>query len=76
MANATKVFINRQINVESPIPENIGGVQYSWYDMEGDITHNFYCDDPQCETKHDGHQWAFFDEQNHWVVSALRHPNI
>ena len=72
MANANKVFINRQINVESPMPENIGGVQYSWYDMEGDITHNFYCDDHRCNANHEGHRWEFEDERNSWVIT-LKH---
>ena len=76
--NARKVFVNRQINIDSPMPENIGDVQMGWYDMDSDTTHNenfpFYCDDPQFETKHDGHEWRFFDEHHHWVVSALRHP--
>jgi len=75
MTNARKVFANSQIAVDSPIPENVGEVQMSWYDMDSDTTHSLFdCDDPQCETKHDGHQWVLVDEHDHWVVSALRHP--
>ena len=74
--NARKVFVNHQINVDSPLPENVGEVQMSWYDMTSDTTHHFCCDDPQCSAEHDRHQWAFFDEHHHWVVSALHHPNL
>ena len=36
MTNARKVFVNRQINVDSPLPENVGDVQMSWYDMDSE----------------------------------------